>query len=106
MAGDAQASVGDVLGDVIVYIPPAMRSLSGGARSLPASGRTVREVVDDLESRWPGFRETLIEDDRLRRGLWVAVNSEQQPLGLLAGVPPGAELHILPAMSGGARSRR
>ena len=111
MAGDAQASVGDagdVHDDVIVYIPPAMRSLSGGARSLSASGRTVREVVDDLESRWPGFRETLIEDDRLRRGLWVAVNSEQQPLGLLAGVPPGAELHILPAMSGGqgTRSRR
>lgn len=89
--------------DVTVFIPPAMRSLCGGARSVAAAGRTVRQVVDDLEARWPGFRETLIEDDRLRPGLWVAVNSEQQPLGLLAQVPAGAEVHILPAMSGGAR---
>lgn len=92
--------------DVTVFIPPAMRSLCAGARSVCAAGRTVRQVVDDLETRWPGFHDTLIEDDRLRPGLWVAVNSEQQPLGLLANVPAGAEVHILPAMSGGARSER
>ena len=99
MPNDAAA----VAADVTVFIPPAMRSLCGGARSVSAAGRTVRQVVDDLEARWPGFRETLIEDERLRPGLWVAVNSEQQPLGLLAQVPAGAEVHILPAMSGGAR---
>ena len=90
--------------DVTVFVPPAMRSLCGGARSLIVSGRTVRQIVDDLETRWPGFRDTLVEDDRLRRGLSVAVNSEQQPLGLLARVPAGAEVHILPAMSGGSGS--
>lgn len=84
-----------------VFVPPAMRSLCGGARSLHVSGTSVREIVNDLEARWPGFRDSLLEDDRLRPGLAIAVNSESQPLGLLAPVPPGAEVHILPAMSGG-----
>ncbi len=87
--------------DVTVFVPIGMRPLTGGQRLVQAAGRTVREVVDDLESNYPGFLESLIEKDRLRRGLTVAVNSVEQPLGLLAKVPPNAEVHILPAMAGG-----
>ena len=90
--------------DVTVFVPPAMRSLCGGARSVAVGGRTVRAVAEALEQRFPGFWDSLVEQDRLRRGLQVAVNSEQQPLGLLARVPAGAEVHILPAMSGGTGS--
>ncbi len=85
-----------------VYIPIGMRSLTGGERVVHASGRTVAEVVDDLEASYPGFHETLVEGGRLRRGLTIAVNSVEQPLGLLAKVPENAEVHILPAMAGGA----
>ena len=87
--------------DVTVFVPIGMRPLSGGRRIVQATGRTVREVVNDLEANYPGFLESLIEKDRLRRGLTVAVNSVEQPLGLLAKVPPNAEVHILPAMAGG-----
>ena len=85
----------------IVFIPIGMRSLTGGQRTVVADGRTVAEVVQDLEARFPGFHESLVESGRLRRGLTVAVNSVEQPLGLLAKVPEDAEVHILPAMAGG-----
>ncbi len=87
--------------EVTVFIPPAMRSLCGGARSVAVSAATVRAVAEALEAQFPGFWDSLVEDGRLRPGLSIAVNSEQQPLGLLARVPAGAEVHILPAMSGG-----
>lgn len=91
-------------GDVTVFVPIGMRPLAGGARVVQASGRTVAEVIESLEEDYPGFRETLVEDGRLRRGLTIAVNSVEQPLGLLARVPVGAEVHILPAMAGGSAS--
>ena len=87
--------------DVTVFVPIGMRPLTGGQRVVSVSGRTIAEVVDDLESNYPGFQESLVEHGRLRRGLTIAVNSVEQPLGLLAKVPEGAEVHILPAMAGG-----
>ena len=84
-----------------VYVPIGMRPLTGGQRIVSASGRTMAEVIDDLEANYPGFYESLIENDALKPGLTIAVNSEEQPLGLLARVPEGAEVHILPAMAGG-----
>ena len=89
--------------DVTVFVPIGMRPLTGGQRVVSASGRTVAEVVADLEANYPGFHESLVEGNRLRRGLTIAVNSVEQPLGLLAKVPKNAELHILPAMAGGHR---
>ncbi len=88
-------------GDVTVFVPVGMRPLTDGRRVVRASGRTIAELVDDLERRYPGFRPSLIESGQLKPGLTVAVNSEEQPLALLARVPPGAEVHIIPAMAGG-----
>ena len=88
--------------DVTVFVPIGMRSLTGGQRTVPAAGRSVGEVIEDLERNYPGFQESLIETGQLKPGLTIAVNSVEQPLGLLAKVPAGAELHILPAMAGGA----
>ena len=88
--------------DVTVFVPIGMRPLTDGRRTVSASGRTIAEVVADLEANFPGFHESLVESGRLRRGLTIAVNSVEQPLGLLAKVPPNAEVHILPAMAGGS----
>ena len=88
--------------DITVFVPIGMRPLTNGRRIVSASGRTIAEVVDDLETNYPGFRESLVEGSRLKRGLTIAVNSVEQPLGLLAKVPSNAEVHILPAMAGGA----
>lgn len=89
--------------DVTVFVPIGMRPLTDGQRIVQVSGRTVGQVVDDLEANYPGFYESLVEGNRLKRGLTVAVNSVEQPLGLLAKVPEHAEVHILPAMAGGSR---
>lgn len=90
--------------DITVHIPVGMAPLTGGLRQVAVRGATVRQVVQALDARYPGFADSLLSDDRqrLRPGLSIAVNSEVQAIGLIAQVPPGAEIHILPAMAGGA----
>ena len=37
-----------------IRIPPTLRTETGGERQVPAAGDTVRELLDDLMSRFPG----------------------------------------------------
>ena len=51
-----------------VVIPPLMRKFTGGEENITLPGATVREVIDNLESRYPGIKERLCEEDRLKPG--------------------------------------
>ena len=86
-----------------IFIPSMMRKLSDGADRVEVAGRTLREVIDDLESQHPGFKPSIVEDGRIRSGLALAVNGVTQSGGLTVAVPEDGEVHILPAIAGGAR---
>ena len=49
---------------VEVSIPTILRSYTGGAKAVAASGATLDEVVGDLEGRHPGLRERLVDERR------------------------------------------
>ena len=90
-----------------VSIPALMRPLTGGLAEVEAEGATVRKVLENLGSRFPGLLEKLLENGRLRPGLAVAIDGEISPLGLIESVPPDAEIHFVAAVRGGsARSIR
>ena len=84
-----------------VFIPPAMRPLVDGRATVEAAGTNVRDVIEDLERRFPGVKERLCEGDALRPGLAVAVGGAMSARGLLQGVEAEAEIHFLPAIGGG-----
>jgi len=86
---------------VEVHIPAGLRELTGGKSTVEASGATVRELIDDLERRWPGIRERLIEDGRLRQNITVAVDGEVSPLGIREKVEGAGEVHFVAAIRGG-----
>ncbi len=86
---------------VTAFIPPLLRELTGGVERLAVDGATVRQVVNNLEARFPGVRERLCVGDDLRPGLAVAVNGTVSRAGLLQKVPDGSEVHFLPAIGGG-----
>lgn len=84
-----------------VFIPPALRELTGQQEIHEAVGHTVRAVLVDLETRFPGLMARLCDGDVLRPGLMVAVGGRMSKLGLRTPVPEGAEVHFLPALGGG-----
>jgi len=87
-----------------VRIPPTLRQEVGGERQVPARGDTVRELLDDLMSRFPGLRSQLVEDDDIAPFVNVYVEGEDVRTldGLETAVASGSTVILLPAMAGGA----
>ena len=83
------------------FIPPALRSLTGGQSEVVVEGATVRGVIDSLDKDFPGIKARLCEDDRLRTGLIVTVGSAVATAGLRAKVGSDDEVHFTPALGGG-----
>jgi sulfur-carrier protein len=89
---------------VQVKIPTILRSTTGGKPLVEGKGETVRGVLEDLESRYPGVtRNVLTEEGDLHRFVNVYVNDEDvRYLGSLeTGVQDGDVVSILPAVAGG-----
>jgi molybdopterin converting factor small subunit len=88
-----------------VRIPPTLREQVKGERELPASGDTVRELLEDLMLRFPGLRPQLVEDGDLAPFVNVYVEGEDIRTldGLETEVRPGSTVILLPAMAGGAQ---
>ena len=85
-------------------IPPTLRAETGGERQVTAAGSTVRELLDDLMTRFPGLRAQLVEDDDIAPFVNVYVEGEDVRTldGLETPVQDGASVILLPAMAGGA----
>lgn len=86
---------------VVVALAPALVRLfpdATGQVTLTAS--TVGEVIDELESRWPGMRDRLCDSTPgIRRHINVFVEGRRASLD--TRLAPGAEVFILTAISGG-----
>ena len=86
-----------------VRIPPTLREQVSGEREVAADGDTVRELLDDLVSRFPALRAQLVEDDELAPFVNVYVEGEDVRTldGIDTEVRPGSTVILLPAMAGG-----
>ena len=85
-----------------VFIPSLMQSLTGGEKQVRVEGSTVCQIINNLDSRYPGFKDRLVEDDRVKPNISVAVDGEVTPLGMIERVNEDSEVHFLPAIGGGA----
>ncbi len=87
-----------------VRITANLQKLVDGQRSVKGEGASVGELLDDLESRYPGFREQIVTDGQLHRFVNIYLNDEDvRFLGQLeTPVKEGDTISILPALAGGA----
>ena len=88
---------------VTVRIPTPLRSLTGGEEQIQASGSTVKEVIDNLESRHPGMKDRLLDDKGVRRFVNIYVGDEDIRFldGLQTALKEGEQISIVPAIAGG-----
>jgi sulfur-carrier protein len=90
---------------VEVRIPTILRKHTGGEKAVGAEGDTVRDLLGDLDRRYPGIAGQLLTDDgSLHRFVNVYVNDEDvRFLGALdAKLTDGDVVAILPAVAGGS----
>ncbi len=86
---------------VVVRLPAALVNLfPGSVRRLEMSASTVGEVIEALDSRWPGMRDRLCDSTpSIRRHINVFVAGERATLE--TRLAPGAEVIVFTAISGG-----
>ena len=84
-----------------IHIPSPLYSYTGGAALVEARGSTLAALLDALETRYPGLRFRIVdEQNRIREHIRFFVDGELAR-ELSQSVTPGHEVHILCALSGG-----
>ena len=86
-----------------VVLPYQLRDRSGGARSVEVEGDTVRDLIDNLDRRWPGLKFSIChETGDLRPFVNVFVGPED--IRYLSGLDTparGQTVHIIHSVAGG-----
>jgi len=89
---------------VQVRIPTPLRKLTHDEEVVETSAETIGDAIIDLESRYPGLQERLLDDDgQVRRFVNVYVNEEDIRFLQDKETPlkDGDEVSIIPAIAGG-----
>ena len=87
-----------------VRVTAVLQKHTGGQKAVDASGANVREVLEDVESQYPGFKAQMYgPDGKLHRFVNVYLNDEdiRYTGGVETPLKQGDVLDILPALAGG-----
>ena len=87
-----------------VRIPVQLRALTNGEEVVTASGRSVSELIEDIESKYPGVKDRICETDgTVRRFVNIFVNEEDIRFldNLQTPISENDEVSIIPAIAGG-----
>lgn len=87
-----------------IRIPTPMRRYTNGERQVTVSAATLAAAVDELDRRFPGVRERLVDaEGRLHHFVNIFVDEEDVRLlqGLATPLDERTEVSIIPAMAGG-----
>ncbi|WP_237152057.1 MoaD/ThiS family protein [Oryzibacter oryziterrae] len=98
---DAAQLTGTGTGQVDLRLPEALLALFPGApRRLHLGAGSVRELIAELDRRWPGMSDRLTDSrPAIRKHINVFVDGERA--GLDTPLDAGASVTILLAISGG-----
>ncbi|MFN3422285.1 MAG: ubiquitin-like small modifier protein 1 [Armatimonadota bacterium] len=90
-----------------VRIPTPLQNLTGGSAEVVAEGKTVRELIDNLEQKYAGIKARLCDENgEIRRFVNIFVNDEDIRFlqGLDTELKEGDEVSIVPAIAGGRQN--
>ena len=91
---------------VTVRLPGALRDTTGGKTKLEASGKTLGDLIADIERRHPGFRSRVLDDAGAIRtyvNVYIGEDDARTRGGTSAAIPDGTEVMVIPAMAGGTQ---
>jgi sulfur-carrier protein len=87
-----------------VIIPTPLRGMTNNLDTVMAEGSTISEVIEHLNTQFPGIKERLADEQgNLRRFVNIYVNGEDVRFleDKATAVKSGDEISIVPAIAGG-----
>jgi len=89
---------------VKIRIPTPLRSLTNGEEEVTVEGKSIQEVIDNLETNFSGFKERLCDENgQIRRFINFYLNDEDIRFkdNQETAVNDGDIISIVPAIAGG-----
>ncbi len=89
---------------IIVHIPTPLQKLTKNKEEVKATGTNIRELLSDLEKRYPGIRSRICDEEgNIRKFINVYVNDEDIRFHQEEETPiqPGDKVSIIPSIAGG-----
>ena len=84
-----------------VFLPYKITYLLDIPIEIEADGVNLRNLITTLDIKYPGIKEHLVEDDKLRPGMSAVIDGKTTRLGLIHKLDEVSEIHFLPAIAGG-----
>lgn len=87
-----------------IRIPTPLRKLTKDAETVEVEAATIAEAIAELEARFPGIKERLVDDaGEVRRFVNIYVNQEDIRFeqNQQTSLKDGDEISIIPAIAGG-----
>ena len=78
-----------------------MQELTGGLAEVEAEGNSLRRLISNLDTAYPGFKDRLIKDDLGAPGLAISIDNVVTSRGIFAEILEDSVVHIVPAIAGG-----
>ena len=78
-----------------------MQTLTDGNKKIQIEGSNIRQVIENLNDQYPGMKNRLVDGDRIKLEISVAIDGEISTLGMIDKVSETSEIHFLPAIAGG-----
>ena len=89
---------------VTVRIPTPLRTLTKGADEVKLEGKSIKDIVENLEANYKGIKERICDKEgQIRRFVNVYLNDEDIRFidNLKTPVKDGDHISIVPAIAGG-----
>ncbi|TWD81818.1 molybdopterin synthase subunit MoaD [Kribbella amoyensis] len=89
---------------VSVRVPTILRPYTQGASEVSVEGTTLSEVLESLDTSYPGIKGRVLDDSgELRRFVNVYVDNDDVRFaeGLQTAIKDGGQVSIIPAVAGG-----
>ncbi|HUG55953.1 MAG TPA: MoaD/ThiS family protein [Candidatus Limnocylindrales bacterium] len=88
-----------------VRLPGALAEATGGATKVEAQGGSLRELVADLERRYPALEGRILDRGGAMPAhvnVFIGDDDARDVGGAAAPIPDGTLVMVIPAMAGGA----
>lgn len=89
---------------IIVRIPTPLQKLTQNQAEIKASGANIKELIDNLETDFPGIKARICDENgKMRKFINIYVNEEDIRFLQRDETPlkDGDEVSIIPAIAGG-----
>ena len=84
-----------------VFLPYRTRKIFDLPVEVCAEGNNLRNLIEFLDKKYPGLKQELVDEEKLKPTISAVIDGRTTRLGLIQKLENVSEIHFLPSIAGG-----